>query len=221
MPPELIAQVADEFVTDLEATTSDPHTRQAGVVSLTHVCGRWRDQLVNNAKYWTSIFIETADSLRDLIDRSRRAPLSITGSLEKDHTGDLQKNNEDKLSLVMGVGSRLRSLSISVSSQVLGNVVGQAHGTMPILEHLEIKVTGAVGATNLTPFTSPVLRRLQLSGMDSLNDFRMLFTPALTELSIIDVRTAMTTLDIRQVLRGLPNLMVLKPLDVHQSTPAP
>ncbi|EPQ52425.1 hypothetical protein GLOTRDRAFT_100937 [Gloeophyllum trabeum ATCC 11539] len=89
----------------------------------------------------------------------------------------------------MGVRSRLRSLCISVSSTVLGSVVGQVNGTSPILEELQISVTGAFGAANLTPFTSPVLRRLRLSGLDSLNDFRMLFTPTLTEVVYPTLRT--------------------------------
>ncbi|EPQ49699.1 hypothetical protein GLOTRDRAFT_134727, partial [Gloeophyllum trabeum ATCC 11539] len=106
IPPELMAKVADDVVADLDATTPDPATRQSQIVSLTHICGRWREQLVNNRKYWTAIFIQTVGSLKDLIARSRNATLTIAGSLDDNDGGndveDRRKDNKEKLGVVMG-----------------------------------------------------------------------------------------------------------------------
>ncbi|KZT19212.1 hypothetical protein NEOLEDRAFT_1245990 [Neolentinus lepideus HHB14362 ss-1] len=206
-PEEIISHIAS-FVVEDARTRDNEAPPPSKWFSLTAVCKRWTNAIVDTAAPWAGITIGSIESLRKFLSRSRNEPLTVKGDLS-----DGDEKNAERLSMVMQHTHRLQSLCISVSHSVLNGLVSLGgYGLTPHLEVLEITKTGLERTSALTWFRESQLRILPLTGFH-FSDFSFLLDTSLTtltELSLVNIDWNPVVNEMLNLLGQLPQLKRLQ-----------
>ncbi|TFK49815.1 hypothetical protein OE88DRAFT_1736783 [Heliocybe sulcata] len=167
---------------------------------------------------------ETIWQLEDKLERERKRLMpSERARMERalddweDHRSRVidaaRQTDVEKWSLIREELPRVRKLDLKVSSRILAQTSGQAGPGASLLEDLAIVCVGkaGLGQADLSLFTSPVLKRVRLSGAAfRFDEFSMLITATLTDLHISGTQTVMTTGEVVHLLSCAPKLRTFR-----------
>ena len=106
------------------------------LVALTHVCRGWREQFTSRASLWTSLDCTNIEQTREYLERSKTSPLEI----QLEEGGHYPFLNDAFLLTVPHLG-RLKSLSLSGSSNDLLELTRYFGSPAPLLEKLKLSFT--------------------------------------------------------------------------------
>lgn len=73
LPPELLAEI---FRVWIDATKNLPYLSHMWI-KIAHVCHLWREVALSSPRLWSDLTIGTIDWTREMLARSKQAPLSI------------------------------------------------------------------------------------------------------------------------------------------------
>lgn len=152
IPQDVLSLIPDYFGED---------GRDQNLITLTHVCRRWRDVFTSRPSLWTRLDFMNFDKTRDYIQRSKSSPLEI--SIE-DYEDPPFPNAA--FSLVIPHLHRLKSLAIS--GEPTSDFFKHFHFHAPLLEELTVEVDNdcdLVLEAELFNGDLSSLRRLSLSGV--------------------------------------------------------
>ena len=113
---------------------SDKRGWDEHLITLTHVCHRWRDVFTSRSTLWTYLNFKNVDKTRVYIQRSKSSPLKIFIQ------GYGYTFSNDAFSLVIPHLHKLKSLVIR--GGFTSDVFKHFHFQAPLLEELTIKFTG-------------------------------------------------------------------------------
>ena len=149
IPPEILSLIPDYYHED---------DADQGVITLTHVCRRWRDTFTSCSSLWTQLDFKNVDKTRVFIQRSKSSLLTLCLDY---------KSIDDALALMIPHVHRLKSLTIR-GVNALQRVIEHFRCHAPLLEKLNIGIfskneptlDGALFNGDLS-----FLRELRLSGV--------------------------------------------------------
>ena len=149
IPPEVFSLVAHHCDTDED------------LITLTHVCRRWRVILVSCPSLWTNLGCKAIDKTRVYLERSKASPLKI--SLE-----DFQPLGDAFLLLLPHLG-RLGSLSLFGTRSNFLELTKHLGSPAPLLKNLKLVVIADEPVLQDTVFDGDLssLHRLHLDGVVS------------------------------------------------------
>ena len=146
IPPEILSLLLDYY---------DEKVTDRSLITLTHVCRRWRDIFTSRSSLWTQLRFTNIDKTRAYIQRSQSSPL------------ELYLNEESIDEAFNPVISHLhRLISLTIHAYDPQNVLGHFRNHAPLLEKLEINSTRdwVLDATLFNGDLSS-LRKLRLAGV--------------------------------------------------------
>ncbi|KAI0330911.1 hypothetical protein GY45DRAFT_1323043 [Cubamyces sp. BRFM 1775] len=98
LPPEILSEIFTFVAIDAYESRQRPqHPRIQSYqwLSVTYVCRAWREIALNTPRLWSHIVLTSSKIVPEIISRSKKAPLWITGSV--DHEGDPRLAMLDRL----------------------------------------------------------------------------------------------------------------------------
>ena len=171
-----------------------------GLITLTHVCHRWRTIFISRSSLWSCLDCKNVDKTRTYIERSKAGPLNIC---LRDPQGDPYTTKEAVLLAVPRM-NRLKYLTIMTNGPA--DILDYFDCRAPSLEKLEI---------SLNAFPPPVLSDALLGGdLSSLRELSL--AGVITRLAWKDLSN-LTTLTLRRI--PLNRISVTQLLDFFESAP--
>jgi len=190
------------------------------VVSLSHVCRRWRHIALRSPKLWTSIGTrDLTPLLPAFIERSQGAPLDVSVCIDSDDTRCLQR-----LADLQSVSSSLRSFEVTISGPFTDDVKDvfahfrSAAAQLTVLSirfDYDARVPGVESSDGDDTFNllfgkeHPALSALSLK---SLRPWTGLLSETLTVLALASLYLSAN--DLYPCLKAVPNLTFLALLNV-------
>ena len=154
------------------------------LIAMTHVCRCWREILIARSSLWACLDCTNIDKTRVYIERSKSSPLEL--SL---YESQVEIFLEDAFLLVAPHISRLKSLSLTVTTDLLKNLTPHFSRPIPLLRKLSIDIFGlSTAVLEDTLFNGDLssLRSLALDtvtthlpwrNLSNLTTFKLSFTP--------------------------------------------
>ena len=106
------------------------------VITMTHVCQRWRAILTTRSSLWTRLVCTDAEKTRTYIERSKSTPLEINV-----HRSEHLFTLKNVLPLVIPHNGRVASIHITGDEYIFGCFAGLLSGSIPLLRDLQINLT--------------------------------------------------------------------------------
>jgi hypothetical protein len=214
IPNEVLSIIFRELLERCHGPTGDILDRHW--YQYTHVCFHWRLVALRDPSLWTFISSGNASWALPIIQRSRGLPLTV------DMTVPYGRSSIGRvLQSVLGECRRIRTLRLSASSaSILENYMDSLLRPAPILERLELQVTGRIGLcalpNDLLGRCTPALRSLSIDNCSIQWDSPLLAD--LTDIAINfpayrDFEDSRPSLSI--LLLKLPTMSSLRSLQLH------
>ena len=154
IPPDILLLIPGYW----ETCDTDKNT-----ITLTHVCRSWRESFIACSSLWTQLDCANIDKTHTYIERSRSSCLELSLRRCEDAT-----YLEDAFLLVAPHISRLKSLSIVGTEDLLQNLTQHISRSAPLLGNLTIQLNCDPGPTlNIELFNGDLssLHTLSLAGV--------------------------------------------------------
>ncbi|KAJ8517736.1 hypothetical protein ONZ45_g5098 [Pleurotus djamor] len=213
LPTELLIQLFS-----LAAGKEDGALNVRTLVSLTHVCSKWREVLTGTPTLWSTIDFSLPRLMDLCFDRARDVPLVLQGRI-------FRSTEVDFPSIILDHVPHTRSLSISFDSGVFEQLVPVLEvPPAPLLEVLDLRV-GAAIPENLFQGSIPCLRKLTLTACEVPWTSFFNQRHSLTSLNLAGI-TRPSYNNLIRALGQAPQLVFLRmsyslPPRAHSETPIP
>ncbi|EPQ53255.1 hypothetical protein GLOTRDRAFT_131529 [Gloeophyllum trabeum ATCC 11539] len=217
LPPELLAEV---FMAYAELSTSeyvDYGTTVPPYISrfrITHVRHHWREVALQTPRLWAEVVMAKLPCVKEMLARSKEAPLSVSGSMEDSREGS------EMFGSIVGEMHRAKDLNLNVQRRLLRPFHRSEPTQVPLLRSLKLSALYTRGSPSSEPlpFISTLiptqLRELDVTGYP-LDCFRILVLPSLTRLSWSGHSTKST---VSAVLALLLHTPLLRSLAIYDSS---
>ena len=192
----------------------------AEVVPLTHVCRRWRNIALRTQELWTFLRDrDLTDMLPVFVERSQRAPLDVSVSINSDDTHRLRL-----LTDLQAASSRLRSFEVTIAGSFTDAVeaaFAHFHKPAPLLTTLSIRFDPDTKVpASESPDAGDVFSRLfgrehpMLSSLSlkSLRPWTSPLSDTLTSLTLASL--FLSANDLYPCFKAVPNLRFLALLNI-------
>ncbi|EPQ55556.1 hypothetical protein GLOTRDRAFT_138451 [Gloeophyllum trabeum ATCC 11539] len=213
LPPELLAEV---FIAYAELSTSQHVDQYHGYTvhqyrsrfRIAQVCHHWREVALQNPRLWADISLVRLPCVKEMLARSKEAPLTIRGSMDDSLEG------RDLFRCFIGELHRVRHLNLTVQTHILRQFHRSELTHMPLLRSLKLSASYGESPRSAEPlpFISTLaptqLRELDVTGYP-LDSFRMFILPSLTSLSWSGHSIKSTVSTVLALLRDTPLLCSL------------
>ena len=192
----------------------------AEVVPLTHVCRRWRNIALRTQELWTFLRDrDLTDMLPVFIERSQRAPLDVSVSINSDDTHRLRL-----LTDLQAASSHLRSFEVSIAGSFTDAVeaaFAHFHKPAPLLTTLSIrfdpdtKVPASESPDAGYAFSRLFGREHPILSSLSLKSLRLWTAPLSDTLTSLTLASLfLSANDLYPCLKAVPNLRFLALLNI-------
>ncbi|KIP05546.1 hypothetical protein PHLGIDRAFT_36379 [Phlebiopsis gigantea 11061_1 CR5-6] len=215
LPPELLAEI---FRVWIDATKNLPYLSHRWI-KIAHVCHLWREVALSSPRLWSDLTIGTIDWTREMLARSKQAPLSILLSSLYSHPwspeafrlvlGELSRIEKFE---ICGVDLIARQLVLCPSAPLLHSLIFTGL-ERPLYNPGNYTTRDRTVATAFEAVDLPKLSYLELKE-SHVSWSSPLFKPALTRLLFHESGTRYPDTDFAQVLRVLESMPLLQTLDL-------
>ncbi|KAL4264321.1 F-box domain-containing protein [Pleurotus pulmonarius] len=207
LPPEILSMV---FMY-MEAASN----HSLAWIKVSHVCQHWRAVALDSPRLWTNIVLSRPKWTREMLKRSKMAPLDIKADLSF-----LTPRLLEVVRLIMEQIHRTRSLNITANHSTLNSIFAGLHDA-PLLRSLNLRDSQRHGLlptdSPSVPFAmkAPRLRHLEL--LQCNVEWNSPFLRPLTHFKLCDA-TPPPMGDLLSALQAMPYLEVL---ELQNSLPRP
>ncbi|KAI0349695.1 hypothetical protein OH77DRAFT_1594079 [Trametes cingulata] len=227
LPPELLSEIFLHVVEDRygEVTTSySPcSSRFYKWIVVTHVCRRWRAIALDTAKLWSYVILTRSSVVREVLSRSRKAPLSICATISSSADERVVLLGE-----VMEEPPRLKSLHLYGPVDVVHELCNELVGSSGVnLERMVLFDTEPPSEIDDEPAPTLTSLEVQSPRLRSLEVYRLPFawkdpvlSSGVTRLIVVgclDSQQMLGSFD--QLLATLRMLSSLRELEIEDAIP--
>ncbi|CDO73331.1 hypothetical protein BN946_scf185008.g94 [Trametes cinnabarina] len=229
LPPELLSEIflhlAELSYNDIGLSFRPSYVcaRFYAWVSVTHVCRSWRTIALNTPRLWGHIVLTRSSIVNDVLTRSKKAPLRVTGYISSPHDerAKLLKN-------IMQESSRLKELHVAGPASMFRDLFPTSMEPANILETVVLSDYSHTSPFyNASDINQPIFRQEQLPRMRELEIRRLVFrwdsyalSPRITRLVIngrLDSQALLGTFD--TLLSTLQKMHNLEYLELEDAIP--
>ncbi|KAJ2965273.1 hypothetical protein NUW54_g14174 [Trametes sanguinea] len=164
LPPELLSEI---FLHLAETSYSEvgssyrpayAHARFYAWISVTHVCRTWRTVALSTPRLWGYIVLTRSSIVEDVLARSKKAPLRITGHLMSSHD-----EKAKMLKNIMQESSRIQELRLSAPASSFRDLFPKMVEPANILETVVLSdCSHGAPFINANDVNQPIFRPEQL-----------------------------------------------------------
>lgn len=172
LPPEGLIMIFTIVVDSREEQPSDQFRKHRQgpppCFTLTHVCHHWKEVMLSCSTLWTRIEFCSHECSREMLARSRGAPLKIVAIMDSFWPQYRPNVSSAGVRAALQHISRIQKLDLTHKGQDLSNLLQTMTSPAPVLEHLSLRDSmSGLPLEGLTASTfagtTPRLRSLLLS----------------------------------------------------------
>ncbi|KAF7430839.1 hypothetical protein PC9H_006553 [Pleurotus ostreatus] len=200
LPPEILSMV---FMYAEAASNNS-----LAWIKVSHVCQHWRAVALDSPRLWTNIVLSRPKWTREMLKRSKMAPLDIKADLSF-----LTPRLLEVARLMMKQIHRTRSLNITANHSTLNTIFAGLQGDAPLLRSLNVHDSQRHGLlptdTLSVPFAMKAPRLQHLELLQCNVEWNSPFPRSLTHFKLRDA-TPPPMEDLLSALQAMPYLEVLE-----------
>ncbi|KAH9884777.1 hypothetical protein C8Q73DRAFT_348874 [Cubamyces lactineus] len=227
LPPEILSEIFTFVAIDSyerRQRPQHPHIQPYQWLSVTYVCRAWREIALNTPRLWSHIVLNSSKIVPEVISRSKKAPLWITGTVS--HEGDPRLLMLEPL---VGDPMRIKELHLTGPERLIQQLSAKWTTPAKALESIMLSSdlrcfehTAFLPLNPLANFFSgetPNLRRLEIKRI-GLYWNNPLFCPSIRTLIVHSRYDPTPKLgELSQLLDALETMQSLETLHLNEAVP--
>ncbi|KZT21865.1 hypothetical protein NEOLEDRAFT_724195 [Neolentinus lepideus HHB14362 ss-1] len=209
LPAEVLARIIG--LAWAECARSEPNF----LVAVTHICGQWRDVVLDMPTLWSRIGLKNPQHFRGVVQRAGKLPLTVVGHIDRheEHAVDAAVTALRRLHRIRGLelymGLRYTKRLAMLKNQEAGKLESLT------LSRLYYRDDEGRALSWIQKLSFPRLQALNIRNFQ-LSTCKALLLPSLRSLSILAESGASST-DSALLLSLLRNLPLLENLELHDA----